>query len=272
MKSPRSSKPAQATTSRGAGNEESLDGEQSAGFPRTSLTLYQRVVSNDPEVSRKALGEFFERYWYPMYALMRSRGEKHEDAADLVQGFIAEQLLEREQVNNWEPEKGRLRTFLKVALDRYRVSKHRKETAQKRGGDHTQTHVHMDFTWAQECFADAAVLDLNSPDKIYDRAWADSTVHRAIAMVVEDYKKRGKLEEFKLLGQNLSFRAGEGESVNYREIAELLGTTENTVKQKMSAYRQRFRSAVITVTAQTVGSLEVAEEIDFITEILLSPL
>lgn len=257
------------SSSQERGNEPDAHGQEpSSAFPQTSLTLYQRIVSGDPDVSRKALGEFFQRYWYPLYALMRSRGENQHNAADLVQGFITDQVLQREQVRNWEPEKGRLRTFLKVAIERYRVSEHRRASAVKRGGDHTQTHVSMDFAWAEGRYAYTAI-DHDSPDRIFDREWAEATIQRAITLVATDYQKRERFEEFQLLSQNLSFRSGEGDPVTFRDIAARLGTTEANVKQKMSAFRQRFRSALITVTAQTVGSLEVADEVDFISELLL---
>lgn len=235
-------------------------------FPPTSISLYQRIVSGAAELSEEALGEFFELYWYPMYALMRSRGESHEDAADLVQGFVTDQLLQRDQVRNWNPQEGRLRTFLKVALDRYRVSAYRKATALKRGG--SQIRISMDFAWAEGFYA-GSLLDRNSPDRLYDRAWADSTMERALAWVSEDYARRGRMEEFQLLSQHLSARTGEEEAIGYREIAERLGTTANNVKQKMSGYRQRLRNALIAATAQTVGSEQVADEVNYLFQVLL---
>lgn len=248
--------------------QQSVEQASARGFPPTSITLYQRIVGGSPERTQEALEEFFEQYWYPMYALMRSRGETHEDAADLVQGFIAEQLLKREQVRNWKPEEGRLRTFLKVALDRFRISEHRRATAQKRGGERARFGHRMDFTWAEDHYA-GSLSDLNSPDKLYDRAWADSVVQQAITRVAEEYEERGRLEEFQLLSQHLSGRTGDAEAIGYRTIAEQLGTTPNNVKQKMSGYRQRLRSALIAVTKQTVGSGQVEDEVEYLSQILL---
>ena len=77
------------------------------------------------------------------------------------------------------------------------------------------------------------------------------------------------MEEFQLLSQHLSARTGEEAAIGYREIAERLGTTANNVKQKMSGYRQRLRNALIAATAQTVESEQVADEVNYLFQVLL---
>ena len=84
-------------------------------FPTTNLTLVQRI--RVPEYCVNALNEFFLQYWVPLYFFLREKGETHERASDILQGFIEREILEREQLASWDPSLGRLRTYLKVCLD-----------------------------------------------------------------------------------------------------------------------------------------------------------
>tara|TARA_R110002096_G_scaffold316010_10_gene510361 strand:+ start:16299 stop:17069 length:771 start_codon:yes stop_codon:yes gene_type:complete len=237
-------------------------------FPETSLSLYQRVLSDNPMDSQQALEEFFQRYWYPMYAFMRAQRETHDDASDLVQAFIVNELLEREQIKQWDPKRGRLRTFLKVALDRFRKKEFRKESAQKRGGPKAQTHVSMDFEWAEGRFANTAI-DEQSPDKIFEKEWAEATINQVMGMLAQRYSKKDKLKEFQLLCQNLSGRAGDGDHVKYSEIALELGTNENNVKAKMLAFRDQFKRALDSVVSETAAPGEVEDEVSFVSNLMM---
>ncbi len=58
-----------------------------------------------------------------------------EEAEDLLQGFLAEKVVERELVVRASQERGRFRTFLMSSLDRFVISQQRKDRAQKRKPD-----------------------------------------------------------------------------------------------------------------------------------------
>ena len=64
--------------------------EGGAGFQTTHWTLVLRARQSDPtETARKALSDFCEAYWPPLYAFLRRRGHASAEAQDLVQGFFA---------------------------------------------------------------------------------------------------------------------------------------------------------------------------------------
>jgi RNA polymerase sigma-70 factor (ECF subfamily) len=62
-----------------------------------------------------ALEAFCRAYWFPLYAFVRRSGHTPHDAEDLAQQFFY-RLLEKHWLEAAAPEKGRLRTFLIVAL------------------------------------------------------------------------------------------------------------------------------------------------------------
>ena len=86
--------------------------EGGAGFQTTHWTLVLRARETQSETSsQKALSNFCEAYWPPLYAFVRHRGHASPEAQDLVQGFFAH-LLEQNTLSRANREKGKLRTFL----------------------------------------------------------------------------------------------------------------------------------------------------------------
>jgi DNA-directed RNA polymerase specialized sigma24 family protein len=78
------------------------------------------------------VGELLQAYWKPVYCYLRHRGYANEEAKDLTQDFFQEVVLGRELIQRADRTKGRFRTLLLRALDRFLTSVHRKETAHKR--------------------------------------------------------------------------------------------------------------------------------------------
>jgi len=101
-------------------------------FGATHWTAIEAIGSNDDERSRLMVSDFLKAYWKPVYCYLRHKGRGNAEAKDLTQGFFHEVVLDRELIQRADRTKGRFRTLLLRALDRYLVSIHRKETARKR--------------------------------------------------------------------------------------------------------------------------------------------
>jgi RNA polymerase sigma-70 factor (ECF subfamily) len=78
------------------------------------------------------VGNLMERYWKPVYSYLRHKGCNHERAKDLTQGFFCEIVWKGELFRRADQSKGRFRTLLLTALERYAISTLRKDSAQKR--------------------------------------------------------------------------------------------------------------------------------------------
>lgn len=232
-------------------------------FPRTSLTLYQRIHSRSSTDSAEALNEFFSLYWVPLYSFLRASGETHEDASDFLQGFISSEILDRDQLRAWNPEKGRMRGFLKTCLDRFRKKERRREMALKRGGKKAETHLSIDLDWAEGYFEDQTAIG-DTPDRQFDREWASAVVNQATGLLAARYAEKGKGEEFRLLLKNLEARGDESVSTRYEEIAARLGTNPDAVKQRMRAFRTRFHQCLRHVVSEFVRDADIDEEIAFL--------
>src|SRR5688572_28699856 len=82
--------------------------------------------------AQEALETLCRRYWRPLYGFVRRRGLSPEEAEDLTQAFFA-RLLERRDLDAVRRVKGRLRSYLLVALKHFLSNERHRATAIKRG-------------------------------------------------------------------------------------------------------------------------------------------
>jgi DNA-directed RNA polymerase specialized sigma24 family protein len=108
-------------------------GQQWEPFPETSWTAIGEVWAEGPDGPRHALGALLQRYMPALRArLVIEKGIAPDKAGDLLSGFTADKILERNLISRADRSRGRFRTFLLTALDRYVVDEHRAAAAEKR--------------------------------------------------------------------------------------------------------------------------------------------
>ena len=104
-----------------------------SSFDTTHWSAVLNAKASDSGLAGEALARLCQSYWYPLYAFVRRQGYSPEDAQDLVQGFFA-RVLEKKYVQGADPDKGKFRSFLLIALKRYMVNEWVREHREKRGG------------------------------------------------------------------------------------------------------------------------------------------
>lgn len=82
--------------------------------------------------SQRALETLCQTYWAPLYAYVRHKVRNDKDAQHLIQAFF-ERLLEKETLTTADPRRGRFRTFLLTACERFLINEWQKGNALKRG-------------------------------------------------------------------------------------------------------------------------------------------
>src|SRR6185437_12755692 len=87
-------------------------------FPNTRWSPEHAARQPQSPESAAALEAICRAYWYPLYAFVRRSGQSPPDAQDLTQEFFCH-LLEKRWLDSADREKGKLRTFLVVALKRF---------------------------------------------------------------------------------------------------------------------------------------------------------
>jgi DNA-directed RNA polymerase specialized sigma24 family protein len=102
-------------------------------FDETHWSLVGRVQHGDAPTRRAALDDLLRTYYPPLRAhlVLGKRIEPHL-AEDLLQGFVADRILEKDLIAGADHEKGKFRSLLLRSLDNYAIDWFRRETARRR--------------------------------------------------------------------------------------------------------------------------------------------
>lgn len=235
-----------------------------AWFVTTHWSIVLKAGRHDTTRAGDALAKLCQTYWFPLYAYVRRRGHSPHDAQDLTQSFFLS-LLERQSVSTADPDRGRFRSFLLGAMNHFLASEWAKGNAQKRGGG--QKLLSLDLALAEERF-DLEPPDQSTPDKAFDKEWANALLNKVLSQLEEEFRAEGKGHLFEGLKQTL---AGSRESQPYAALAEELNMNEGAVKTAVHRLRKRYRSLLETEIANTVSSPEeVKEELVYLLKVISS--
>lgn len=227
------------------------------GFATTRWSMIVRA--RDPADARRALEEICRAYRPPVLAYIRRQGHPAADAEDLAQSFFAG-LLEARWDTRADPMRGRFRGFLLTALRRFLANHTAARAAGKRGGGRTL----VDFEDVAGALAAPAG---DTPDRVFERAWALTVLERAFQHLREEAAHAGKSELFDLLSPCL------GEAVDnaeYRRIGEKLGMRPNTVAVTVHRLRLRLRELVWSeLASQTSSAQDLRGELRVLRQALL---
>jgi len=202
--------------------------------------------------SKEALETLCQRYWYPVYAYIRSRGNSRDQAEDLTQGFFA-QFLEKGYIKQASADRGRFRSFLLVAVKNYLANEWDRQQALKRGGG--AKVLSLDFEQADGRYS-LEPVDTTSPAELYERRWALTQLDRTLDELRKEMRSAGVEQRFERLKEVLT---GDSSGTSYREIAEELEMSESAVKVTVHRMRRRFGELLRELVGET---LDKPEEVD----------
>lgn len=224
--------------------------EKAPRFPPTqwSIVLRARDKENTP-AAEKALGELCETYWYPLYAFARSKGQPEHDAKDLTQGFFL-YLLKQDLFADADPVKGKLRTFLLTAFERFLIRSYHYANAQMRGGGQIFESLDEKLEQGERIYQRDGAMERN-PAHVFDHSWAISVLEAAKKVIQAEERANGKAESFEVLQAFLEPDRGRVHS--YEAAAAHLGLRQEALRQIVSRLRKRYGQAI---RAQVAGTLE----------------
>lgn len=225
-------------------SSESASRELPRVFPNTRWSVVLAARQGAPE-SEAALAAICEAYWYPLYAYVRRTGRSAHDAQDLTQAFFC-RLLEKHWLDLADREKGRLRTFLVVALKRFLINEWDKESAQCRGGGRVAAQI--DTAFAESRYAtDNQTL---APEEAFDRQWALTLIDLTLKRLRAEFASAGKASDYDALKGCLLVARG---TINYAAVAGQLGVNEGAARVAVHRLRKRFREIYREEIAQTLA-------------------
>lgn len=151
-------------------------------FPTTSWTLVLNAAQSATE-AEDSLNRLIAIYWPALYAyLTRDRKLSEHDAKDVLQGFLADKVVQQELIGKADRKRGKFRRYLMVALDHYAISIHRRQQSKRRSPGE-EALVEMD----QLPRAEVMSWPDTHPEHhtAYDLVWAQQTIEEALRRLKE---------------------------------------------------------------------------------------
>src|SRR3954447_9610556 len=159
-------------------------------FPETSWSEVERAGAEGAAGARDALGRLLIRYMPALRArLVIEKRIQPDRAGDLLHGFISDRVVEQHLVARADRSRGRFRTFLLTALDRYVVDQHRAASAGKRNPAGGGAVISLDGLDERQHPQAAA-----NPSAASEVAWAREVLAEAIRQMEAQCRREGRTD------------------------------------------------------------------------------
>lgn len=210
-------------------------------FPSTHWSLIEGTRSPHAEERRRALDTLITAYWKPVYKYIRLHWKKeNEPAKDLTQEFFA-RLVEKGLLDRFDPERARLRTYLRVCVDGMVMNENKAAQRVKRGGD--VTLLPLDFESAEGELHQFPVAAPSSPEELFSREFARSLFGLALERLRRELEEKGKNLHFDLF-ELYDIEEG-GKQLTYDEVARRFRIKPTDVTNYLAYARREFRRIVL---------------------------
>ncbi|MHC4207826.1 MAG: RNA polymerase sigma factor [Planctomycetota bacterium] len=235
-------------------------GGNSETFLTTHWSLIENVNSEDSDKNRALLGLLLSKYWKPVYCYLRRKGYNNEKAKDLTQQFFYEAVFGRGLIQKADESKGRFRSFLLIALNRFLINIKHKETAQKRIPKDKLIPLEM----VDSLELPQAILS-SVPEDSFNYAWVSSLVEDVLEEVEAKCHADGKSIHWQVFCDRILQPIIDGtDPPSLKEICKRYGINDDakssnmivTVKRRFqAALKKQLRDSVVSED-QLSGELE----------------
>ena len=219
--------------------------EPTSAFPDTRHTLVSELRSDDPRRRDRAADLLVRAYRAPLLAVLQRRWQlSTDDAEDVVQEFLAA-ALQHDWLARFDPERGRVRTFLRLAADRFASNRHQAARRIKRGG--AQVSVPLE------------AVELPGPDgeaeadRFFRAEWARSVFTLAVERLEAEAEAKHRRVHVALFRQYDLAREND-DPPTYAELARQHALSETQVINHLAWARRRCRVHVLSVLQELAGS------------------
>jgi DNA-directed RNA polymerase specialized sigma24 family protein len=224
-------------------------------FHTTRWSIVIGAQGHSPADVNASVESLYRQYLSPLYAYVRRRGHTPHDAQDLTHEFFS-RLLEKGWLASAQADRGRLRTFLLVAMKRFLANERDRSQAVKRGGD--ARLVSLQSEEGERLFSADAAANSTLPDELlFDRNWAIVLMQTTLDHLRREYERSTRPGDFAVLKSCLTAERG---SIDYPAIARELQLLPVSARTLVHRFRKRFREIFRAEVAGTVSSPEEVED------------
>jgi RNA polymerase sigma-70 factor (ECF subfamily) len=231
------------------------DGASKDGaFPVTAWSLVARAASSSPEEKSAALQSLLKRYIPALRVrlIVEKKLDEHR-AEEILQDFVTHKILEQQLIAQADRAKGKFRTFVLTALDRFVIDCVRYEAAAKRSGPR-----------AGPSSMETVAADDPEPSAAFDVQWARDVIDQAAWRMQAQCADNGRPELWELFSCRILAPALDGSAPEaYDRIIERFGFSSPAVASNalVTAKRMFERSLRSVVGEYTSDEREIDREI-----------
>ena len=231
-------------------------------FPATRWSLVISARDQDSPAAERALSELCELYWFPLYCFVRRKGHAPQDAEDLTQEFFR-LVIEKNYFGTADAERGKLRSFLLVAMKNFLSDSWRAANAKKRGGG--KVILSLDQKTAEDRYLVEPSHE-QTPESLFELRWAQNRSNHIMNKLRAIYQDLGKADLFEALHEFIASNSADG---SYGEASAKLGITEGAARVNVFRMRKRYGELLRAQIEETVASPEdAAGELQHIYKVL----
>ena len=231
-------------------------------FPVTRWSLVVRAADTDAAIKRIALTELLEKYLPALRSyLILSKHLDGDRADDMVQSFLASKVLDQDLIERADQRRGKFRTYLLTALDRFLVNQHRFDRAQKRSPKGSASMDESDELAGEE----------SEPIENFEVAWARQVLDRAIGQMQQECHGTGRDDLWLVFDARvLSPTLGNNPLVSYDELVRRAGFSSpvRAANALVTAKRMFIRNLRAVIGEYEADESEIDEEINDLHAIL----
>jgi DNA-directed RNA polymerase specialized sigma24 family protein len=231
-------------------------------FPTTHWSIVGRAGMGD-SARRRALAALLTQY-LPALRLYLLAGHRvpADRADDLLQGFLADKVVAQDLVRRADRERGRFRSFLIAALDRFVIDQVRHDKAARRSPG---AAVSLD----QNPVPDPPAA--RAPD-VFDRAWARQVLELATGRTRQECGAAGRDDvwavfDARVLGPTLHGRA----PVPLGELVARFGFTPEQASNLLVTGKRMFARNLRGVVGEYAEEADVEEEVRLLRRVIAGP-
>jgi RNA polymerase sigma-70 factor (ECF subfamily) len=228
-------------------------------FSTTRWSMVMQLVDKDSPLARDALGDLAQRYWYPVYAFVRRRGQPPATAEQVTRDLLRRLVNENEGT---QPIASRhYRSYL---LDRVHALLDLSWTAGASEPDVPGSEFPSPTDLERRFLRDH--IAPSSPEQAFQRSFALVVLQRTLRRLRNEAADTGRADMCRALEP---FLARDPESGDYERIAIQLRTRKVTLILALKRLRQRLRELAALELSDTVSSADdLASEQDALLSIL----
>lgn len=215
-------------------------------FPTTDWSLLAAVREARLRAARAPADRLLSLYLPCIRGYLEQQWRfRADEVDDLVQGFIADRIIDGELLSSADHARGRFRSLLLSALQRYVIDRQRRRRVRQAGPLPADDEEHP-----------ATASRQGDPAEQFDRTWARSVLTEALARARRYCETHDRLDMWRVFELRLVAPAADGvRPVPYAEMVRLLGLQAPSQAAGLLVSAKRlFHRKLAEVLCEVLGS------------------